>query len=92
MRLEKDRILCYVNDQLVIESNDDGYTKGRAGLAKFRDTVAEFKHFQVAEEVPPRRRPPPSSRASARRSTAAPNSKPASEVVAAARQGRADRA
>jgi regulator of sirC expression with transglutaminase-like and TPR domain len=53
VRLEKDRIRCFVNDHLVIESRDDTYTKGRAGLAKFRDTVAEFKHFRMGKELPP---------------------------------------
>jgi regulator of sirC expression with transglutaminase-like and TPR domain len=53
VRLEKDRIRCFVNDQLVIESGDDVYTEGRVGLARFRDTVAEFKHFQVARSVSP---------------------------------------
>lgn len=53
VRLEKDRIRCFVNDHLVIESTDDVYTTGRVGLAKFRDTVAEFKRFQLAREVPP---------------------------------------
>jgi regulator of sirC expression with transglutaminase-like and TPR domain len=51
VRLEKDRIRCYVNDHLVIESTDDGFTSGKVGLAKFRDTVAEFKQFQVAKQV-----------------------------------------
>jgi serine protease Do len=53
VRLEKDRIRCFVNDHLVIESTDDTYTTGRVGLAKFRDTIAEFKHFQIAKEIPP---------------------------------------
>jgi regulator of sirC expression with transglutaminase-like and TPR domain/S1-C subfamily serine protease len=53
VRLEKDRIRCFVNDHLVIESDDDVYTEGRVGLAKFRDTVAEFKHFQFGRELPP---------------------------------------
>jgi regulator of sirC expression with transglutaminase-like and TPR domain len=53
VRLEKDRIRCFVNDQLVIESTDETYDKGRVGLAKFRDTVAEFKRFRTAKEVPP---------------------------------------
>jgi regulator of sirC expression with transglutaminase-like and TPR domain/S1-C subfamily serine protease len=53
VRLEKDRIRCFVNDHLVIESADDVYTEGRVGLAKFRDTVAEFKHFQLGRELPP---------------------------------------
>jgi regulator of sirC expression with transglutaminase-like and TPR domain len=52
VRLEKDRIRCFVNDHLVIESTDDVYTSGRAGLAKFRDTIAEFKRFQIAKEIP----------------------------------------
>jgi regulator of sirC expression with transglutaminase-like and TPR domain len=53
VRLEKDRIRCFVNDRLVIESTDDVYTKGRAGLAKYRDTVAEFKHFRMGKDLPP---------------------------------------
>jgi regulator of sirC expression with transglutaminase-like and TPR domain/S1-C subfamily serine protease len=53
VRLEKGRIRCFVNDHLVVESHDDVYTTGRVGLAKFRDTVAEFKHFQIAKEIPP---------------------------------------
>jgi regulator of sirC expression with transglutaminase-like and TPR domain/S1-C subfamily serine protease len=52
VRLEKGRIRCFVNDHLVIESDDDVYTGGRVGLARFRDTVAEFKHFHVGKEVP----------------------------------------
>jgi serine protease Do len=51
VRLEKDAIRCFVNGHLVIESTDDVYTSGQAGLARFRDTVAEFKHFQIAREV-----------------------------------------
>jgi serine protease Do len=53
VRLEKGRFRCFVNDHLVTESTDDVYTMGRAGLAKFRDTIAEFKHFQIAKEIPP---------------------------------------
>jgi regulator of sirC expression with transglutaminase-like and TPR domain len=51
VRVEKDRILCYVNGQLVIESTDGGLTEGKVGLAKFRDTRAEFKSFQVGKQV-----------------------------------------
>jgi regulator of sirC expression with transglutaminase-like and TPR domain len=53
VRFEKDRFLCYVNDHQVLESTDDGLTGGTVGLCKFRDTVAEFKQFQVADKVPP---------------------------------------
>lgn len=54
VRLEKGRIRCFVNDHLVFSSTDDTYTTGRAGFAKFRDTVAEFKRFQIAKEIYPR--------------------------------------
>jgi serine protease Do len=53
VRLEKDRIRCFVNEHLIFTSTDDAYTTGRAGLAKFRDTVAEFKRFQIAKEIHP---------------------------------------
>jgi regulator of sirC expression with transglutaminase-like and TPR domain len=51
VRVEKDKILCYVNDYLVTESSDAGLTAGKVGLAKFRDTRAEFKNFQVAQHI-----------------------------------------
>lgn len=53
VRLEPKGILCFVNDQLVIESTDTGLSEGRLGLAKFRQTQAEFKQFNVAEKLPP---------------------------------------
>ena len=55
--LNDGKIACYVNDKLVIESADAVYTSGRAGLAKFRDTRAEFKGFAVAEHIPLTRPP-----------------------------------
>src|SRR5262249_8636952 len=36
---------------LVVESTDRGLTEGKVGLAKFRDTKAEFKNFQVGKKV-----------------------------------------
>jgi regulator of sirC expression with transglutaminase-like and TPR domain len=57
VRIEKDRIRCYVNDQLTIESEDAGLTAGQVGLAKFRDTRAEFKNFRVGKELAPTRIP-----------------------------------
>jgi serine protease Do len=53
VRIEKDRILCYVNDQLVVESQDQAFTKGQAGLCKFRDTHVEFKNFQMGKTIAP---------------------------------------
>lgn len=52
VRVEKDRLLCYVNDQLTIESDDKELRTGKVGLAKFRDTKASFKNFQVAQSIP----------------------------------------
>ena len=57
VRIEADRILCYVNDRLVIESTDTVYAGGSVGLAKFRDTEATFRNFQVAKKLPPSRPP-----------------------------------
>lgn len=55
VRLEKDRILCFVNDEKVFEVKDQRYTEGKVGLAKFRNTVASFRGFQIASEIPPYR-------------------------------------
>lgn len=44
---ETNRIRCYVNDQLVIESFDNGLSLGQIGLAKFRDTQAEYAGFTI---------------------------------------------
>ncbi|HZY84408.1 MAG TPA: trypsin-like peptidase domain-containing protein, partial [Gemmataceae bacterium] len=53
VRLEKDRIRCFVNDRPVFESADTAWTTGRVGLAKFRETAAEFRHFRVGRSLPP---------------------------------------
>jgi len=51
VRVEKNKLQCFVNDELVIESDDAVYHTGRAGLAKFRHTVAEFKGFEVGSQL-----------------------------------------
>ncbi len=51
VRLEKGKLLCYVNDKLAIESDDTGFTEGKVGLAKFRTTKAEFKQFRVGAKL-----------------------------------------
>jgi len=53
IRFESEKIICYVNDEVVFESSDRGLTSGKVGLAKFRDTKAEFKNFRVAKSIPP---------------------------------------
>jgi len=55
VRLEADRILCFVNDQQVFEVKDQRYREGKVGLAKFRNTVASFRGFQVAPQIAPYR-------------------------------------
>ena len=51
VRIENGVLRCYVNDQLVIESDDRELRGGQVGLAKFRDTHAEFKAFQVGTNL-----------------------------------------
>jgi regulator of sirC expression with transglutaminase-like and TPR domain len=51
VRVEKDRLLCYVNDELAVESKDSALTGGKVGLAKFRQTEAEFKDFEIGREI-----------------------------------------
>jgi serine protease Do len=58
VRVEEERLLCYVNDHLVIESTDTALRPGKTGLAKFRNTQAEFKDFQVGTNIAARAAPP----------------------------------
>ncbi len=51
VRIEAERILCYVNDELVIESTDSGLTSGAVGLCKFRNTEGEFRRFRVGKDL-----------------------------------------
>jgi serine protease Do len=51
VRLEAERIQCFVNGELVITSEDKALRTGRAGLAKFRHTEPDFKGFRVSRET-----------------------------------------
>lgn len=51
VRVESDKVACYVNGHLLIESTRAQPNPGQAGVAKFRDTRAEFKDFQLAKEI-----------------------------------------
>lgn len=51
VRVEKERLLCYVNDELAVESKELRFAGGQVGLAKFRETEAEFKQFQLGKEL-----------------------------------------
>jgi regulator of sirC expression with transglutaminase-like and TPR domain len=50
VRVEKDRIVCFVNGTQIIESTDDELVGGQIGLAKFRHTEAEFRGFRLVTE------------------------------------------
>ena len=52
IRHEKGLIKCFVNDSSVFEIKDSGLPNGRIGLAKFRDTEAEFRNFRVGKDLP----------------------------------------
>jgi serine protease Do len=51
VRIEKDGVKCFVNDQLVLESKDAEWAEGQVGLAKFRETKAEFKNFRMGKDL-----------------------------------------
>ncbi len=51
VRVEEKKVSCFVNGKLVIESEDDRYRRGPAGLAKFRHTAAEFRGFRVGRSL-----------------------------------------
>ena len=52
VKVQPGKIQCYLNDHLVITSEDDVFSKGQVGLAKFRETKATFKQFRVGKTVP----------------------------------------
>lgn len=51
VRLKDKEFECYVNHQLVLRSTDSVYKAGKVGLAKFRDTQAEFRRFQSGDDL-----------------------------------------
>ena len=51
VRVEPERILCYVNGQLVAETDDSELRGGKVGLAKFRDTRAQFRGFETGTNL-----------------------------------------
>ncbi len=53
VRLEEDKIRCFVNDEPVVEMADSRLKPGQVGLVKFRNTNAEFKNFQLGSQVAP---------------------------------------
>ncbi len=57
VRIAEGRVACYVNDQLVIERSAQGLSTGQVGLARFRQTGAEFRDFRLQRQIPPTQLP-----------------------------------
>ena len=51
LRVEKDKIVGFVNGREVVSVNEIRQPKGRIGLCKFRDTKAEFKWFRFGDSI-----------------------------------------
>ncbi len=51
LRLANDKIECFVNDQAVVTIVDSQLRGGQAGLVKFRNTAAEFKNFEIGQQI-----------------------------------------
>ena len=51
VRVEVDRMFCYLNQELVFEIADTTYRAGKVGLCKFRQTDAEFKDFRFGKSL-----------------------------------------
>jgi regulator of sirC expression with transglutaminase-like and TPR domain len=51
VRVEKEKLICYVNSKKVFEVEESDLPTGKVGLAKFRDTRAEFKQFKVGKSI-----------------------------------------
>jgi len=51
VHVEKDRFVCFVNEHEVFSSTDTTIQGGKVGLAKFRETKAEFRGFQLAQNI-----------------------------------------
>lgn len=54
VRLEKDRIKCFVNEHLMFESPDQQLNANKFGLVKFRDTNPDFKNFRYGPDIAPK--------------------------------------
>ena len=53
VRLEENgRMICSVNDEVVIDMIDHGFDSGSVGLCKFREPTARFRFFRVSKRFP----------------------------------------
>ncbi|MAH26169.1 MAG: hypothetical protein CMI19_04360 [Opitutae bacterium] len=53
VRLEENgRMICSVNNEVVIDFVDHGFESGQVGLCKFREPTARFRFFRVSKRFP----------------------------------------
>lgn len=51
VRVEPEKITCFVNGRQIVETGDTGMRGGTAGLCKFRTTVADFRSFRIGTDL-----------------------------------------
>jgi regulator of sirC expression with transglutaminase-like and TPR domain len=51
VRIEEERIQCFVNGEFVCDVKPEEFAGMKAGLAKFRDTRAEFRNFVIGTNL-----------------------------------------
>jgi serine protease Do len=51
VRVEAGTLRCWVNGRLLLTQEDTGLRGGRAGLCKFRNTVAQFRRFRLGADL-----------------------------------------
>jgi len=51
VRVESDKIICYVNGEKVMEAGDAAAQGGKAGVCRFRKPAARFKNFSIGPDL-----------------------------------------
>lgn len=51
VRVEPEKITCFVNGRQIVETGDTGMRGGTAGLCKFRTTAADFRSFRIGTDL-----------------------------------------
>lgn len=51
VRVESDKIICYVNGEKIMEVEDDAIQGGKAGVCRFRKPASRFKNFSIGPDL-----------------------------------------
>lgn len=51
VRVEAERVVCWLNGEIVITCQDTGLRTGTAGLCQFRGTAADFRDFKIGPDL-----------------------------------------